>query len=82
MKEEAIKSIDEAISSFMCEQKISQTQMAGLMNMTPNTLRAKRKGEYDWSLSEIINLADLTGKSPDTLVGTISQKSHVHTPRR
>lgn len=65
----AAESIDLAIGYFMAEQKITREQMAQLMGMSANTLRWKREGKNDWTLSELIHLADLTGKTPSELVG-------------
>ena len=69
MKQGTVESIDLAISYFMAEQKINREQMAGLMGISPNTLRWKREGKTDWTWSEILQLSELTGKSPDTLAG-------------
>ena len=67
--ENTAASIDLAIGYFMAEQKITRGQMAELMNMSTNTLRSKRSGANDWTLSELFRLADLTGKSLDELAG-------------
>ena len=69
MKEKSVESIDLAIAYFMAEQKINREQMADLMGMAPNTLRWKREGKTDWSLSELLHLSDITGKSPNELAG-------------
>lgn len=61
--------IDEAIAFFMFEQKLTVEKMASLLNMAPNTLRAKRSGERPWTWNEVMQLADITGKSLDELAG-------------
>lgn len=68
-KNNAAASIDLAIGYFMAEQKINREQMAQLMGMSTNTLRWKREGKNDWTLSEVLHLADITGKSPSELTG-------------
>lgn len=67
--ENTAASIDLAIGYFMAEQKINRGQMAQMMGMSANTLRSKREGVNDWTLSELFRLADLTGKSLDELAG-------------
>lgn len=69
MKHNTVEAIDTAISEYMAANDCGNTQMAALMKMTTNTLRSKRNGSSDWSWSEILKLADLTGKSPDQLAG-------------
>lgn len=68
-KNDAAAAIDLAIGYFMAEQKINREQMAQLMDMSTNTLRWKREGKSDWTLSELLHLADITGKSPSELTG-------------
>ena len=69
MEQQTIKTIDLAIGYFMAEQKITRGQMASMLGMSANTLRWKREGKSDWSLSEILRLSDITGKSLDELAG-------------
>lgn len=72
MEQQVLNAIDLAIRYYMAEQEITREQMAKLMGMTANTLRWKREGKTDWTLSEILRLSDLTGKSIDELAGAVS----------
>lgn len=69
----AAESIDQHISKFMTEQKLGVGEMAGLLGMTPNSLRWKRQGKQDWKWSEVLKLADLFGMSVDQLIGRKEQ---------
>lgn len=63
------KRIDRAISDYMESKDMSQTEMASLLRMTPNTLRAKRRGDSDWTWSELNTMCDLFGMTPNQLTG-------------
>lgn len=70
--ENVITTIDRVISYYMADNKLTREQMADLMDMSTNTLRWKREGKNEWCLSEVIKLAELTGKSIDELTGFCS----------
>lgn len=61
--------IDQKIAFFMFEQKLTVEKMAGLLGMTPNTLRAKRSGKTEWTLGEMMELSDLFGMTLDEIAG-------------
>lgn len=69
LEQQVLNAIDLAISYYMAEQKITREQMAQLMGMSANTLRWKREGKTDWTLSEVLRISDLTGKTIDELAG-------------
>ena len=64
-----VQSIDRAIGYYMVDEKLTQEAMANRLGMTANTLRSKRKGENDWTWSEVLRIAELVGKTPDVLAG-------------
>ena len=51
--------IDRKIAHFMVDKKITQKQMAWLLDMQETTLSQKRRGLSEWKLSEAIRLADI-----------------------
>ena len=53
----------------MADNKLTREQMSELMGMSTNTLRWKREGKNEWTLSEILKLSEIVGKSPDELTG-------------
>ncbi len=65
-----LNAVDLAIRYYMAEKEITREQMAKEMGMSANTLRWKREGKTDWTLSEILRLSCLTGKTVDELAGT------------
>lgn len=67
--EQVTISIDRAISYYMADNKLTREQMSELMGMSTNTLRWKREGKNEWTLSEILKLSEIVGKSPDELTG-------------
>lgn len=66
---EPAKTIDLHISDYMRQENMTVQQMADELSMTANSLRWKRSGKQDWKWSEILKLAELTGKTPDELSG-------------
>ena len=68
---DASSAIDKNIAFFMFEQKLTVEKMAALLGMSANTLRAKRSGERQWTMSEVMKLSDLMGKTLDELVGMV-----------
>ena len=69
MEQQITSSIDREISHYMVDQKITGEQMAEILGMTANTLRAKRTGKSDWTWREILKLCDLLDTSPNELAG-------------
>jgi len=65
--EQVAISIDRAIGYYMADNKLTREQMSELMGMSTNTLRWKREGKNEWTLSEILKLSEIIGKSPDEL---------------
>lgn len=65
--EQVTISIDRAIGYYMTDNKLTREQMSDLMGMSTNTLRWKREGKNEWTLSEILKLSEIIGKSPDEL---------------
>ena len=59
--------IDRKISVYCVVHKMSQDSFAKLMDMTTNTLRSKRRGFTDWTISELVQLCDLIGETPNSL---------------
>ena len=64
-----LTSIDRNIGYYIVEQKITRERMAELLGMNANTLRWKREGKSPWKWDEILQLSEITGKSPDELAG-------------
>ena len=62
-------SIDRAIGYYMADNKLTREQMSELIGMSTNTLRWKREGKSEWTLSEILKLSEIIGKTPDELTG-------------
>lgn len=60
--------IDRKIAVYCVIHKMSQESFAKIMGMSTNTLHSKRMGYTDWKLSEIKQLCDLLGESPNELV--------------
>lgn len=67
--EQVAVSIDRAIGYYMADNKLTREQMSELMGMSANTLRWKREGKNEWTLSEILKLSEIIGKSPNELTG-------------
>lgn len=67
--EQVASAIDRAIGYYMADNKLTREQMSELMGMSTNTLRWKREGKNEWTLSEILKLSEIVGKTPDELTG-------------
>ena len=67
--ERVIEHIDREISAYMEQKDLSQTEMAYLLNMTTNTLRSKRRGDSEWTWSELNTMCELFGMTPNQLTG-------------
>lgn len=63
--------LDSAISEYMRENGMTQSEMAEKLGMAENTLSWKRRGVREFSLGEAARVADLTGKSLDYLVSVV-----------
>ena len=69
MLEQVTICVDRAIGYYMADNKLTREQMADQMHMSTNTLRWKREGKNEWALSEILELSEIVGKTPDELTG-------------
>lgn len=67
--EQVTTSIDRAIGYYMADNKLTREQMSELIGMSTNTLRWKREGKSEWTLSEILKLSEIIGKTPNELTG-------------
>lgn len=63
--------LDSAISEYMRENGMTQSEMAEKLGMAENTLSWKRRGVREFSLGEAAKVADITGKSLDYLVSVV-----------
>lgn len=61
--------IDRKISVYCVIHKMSQDSFAKLMGISTNTLHSKRSGYTDWKWSEILQLSEILGESPNELAG-------------
>lgn len=64
---EVTASVDRAIGYYMTDNKLTREQMSEQIGMSTNTLRWKREGKSEWTLSEILKLSKIIGKTPDEL---------------
>lgn len=64
---EVTASVDRAIGYYMTDNKLTREQMSEQIGMSTNTLRWKREGKNEWTLSEILKLSKIIGKTPDEL---------------
>ena len=67
--QEVVKHIDREIMLYMEQKDLSQTEMASLLDMTTNTLRSKRRGDNDWTWSELMRMCELFEETPNELTG-------------
>ena len=61
--------IERAIGIYMEGRDMTQTQMASELGMTTNTLRAKKRGDSDWTWGELLKLCKLLNLTPNELTG-------------
>ena len=67
--EKVTKHIDREIALYMDREHVSQTDMASKLNMTTNTLAAKRRGDSEWRWSELQRMCELFHMTPNQLTG-------------
>lgn len=67
--EKVTKHIDREIGIYMEREDISATEMAARLNMTTNTLTAKRRGDSEWRWSELQRMCELFHMTPNQLTG-------------
>ena len=60
--------IDEAITVYLRRTGKTQAEFAKELGMSENTLSWKRRGIREFKLSEVIQIADITGCSLDEMV--------------
>lgn len=63
--------IDAEIAAYLRREGMTQAKLAERMGMSENTLSWKRRGSMgrEFSLGEVVTIAELTGKSIDYLAG-------------
>lgn len=67
--DKTLSEIDQRIAYYMFKNKLTVEKMAERMGMTANTLRSKRSGKTDWTLSEMMKLSEMLGVTLDKLAG-------------
>ena len=65
----ACKSIDRHIAEYLKKNGYTQQVLADELSMSTNTLRWKRRGDTDWTWTEVQKLGELLDMSIDELTG-------------
>ena len=60
--------IDEAIAVYLRRSGKTQAELAEKLGMSENTLSWKRRGIREFKLSEVVQIAEITGYSLDEMV--------------
>lgn len=61
--------IDDAITVYLRRNSMTQAQLAEQLGMSENTLRWKRRGDSEFTLSELLKVSQLCGMTPDEILG-------------
>lgn len=61
--------IDNAITLYLRRNSMTQAQMAEQLGMSENTLRWKRQGKNEFTLSELLTVSEMCGLTPDEMLG-------------
>ena len=69
------EALDDAVTLYRKKNGMTQEDLAKEMNMAPNTLMWKLRGERDFSLPEAMKLADMVGVTLDGMTGREYEKA-------
>lgn len=64
------EAIDRAIAGYIRTSGHLQSEVAALVGLSVTQFSRKRRGDYDWKLSEINTLAEVMGKTLPELLAT------------
>ena len=65
------QNIDSRIAVYMRRAEVTQEDLANRLGISNVQFGRKRRGEYDWKLSELIAVADILGTTVSELVKEI-----------
>lgn len=66
-----IQNVDSRIAVYLRRNNVTQEEMANRLSISGVQFGRKRRGEYDWKLSELIRIADVIGITASELLADV-----------